>query len=194
MKMKWVAVVTVLAVLAAGCTHDGIQGAPAAGSTSTAFSTLSSSASTSFPTSSTKSDPVKGTTFDPCTAITDADTATWEVRPDRRDAHATAFGQNVRGCIWDGPKWGIKIYAVDTSISQLGQPNSRFDRQEPVQVGLRTGWLLHDKNWIGCSVAIPSQQATATVQVDLNLDLTRQHYDQCPLALQIMKQIEPKIP
>ncbi|MDO3298545.1 DUF3558 family protein [Mycobacteroides abscessus] len=194
MKMKWVAVVAVSTVLAAGCTHDGIQGAPATGSTSTASSTLSSSASTSFPTSSTKSDPVKGTTFDPCTAITDADTATWEVRPDRRDAHATAFGQNVRGCIWDGPKWGIKIYAVDTSISQLGQPNSRFDRQEPVQVGLRTGWLLHDENWIGCSVAIPSQQAIATVQVDLNLDLTRQRYDQCPLALQIMKQIEPKIP
>jgi hypothetical protein len=32
------------------------------------------------------------------------------------------------------------------------------------------------------------------VQVDLNLDLTEQRYDQCPLALQIMKQIEPKIP
>ncbi|KRQ26889.1 hypothetical protein BKG82_06415 [Mycobacteroides chelonae] len=145
-------------------------------------------------TTSTDSDPVKGTTFDPCTAITEADIATWEVKPDKRDAHTTAFGQRVRGCIWDGPKWGIKIYAVDTSISQLEQPNSRFDRQERVQVGSRTGWLLHDKNWIGCSVAIPSQQAIATVQVDLNLDLTRQRYDQCPLALQIMKQIEPKIP
>ncbi|WP_081343202.1 MULTISPECIES: DUF3558 family protein [Mycobacteroides] len=194
MKTKWIAVVALSTALAAGCTHNGIQGTPTAGSPSTTSSSPSSSNSVTPSTTSTDSDPVKGTTFDPCTAITEADIATWEVKPDKRDAHTTAFGQRVRGCIWDGPKWGIKIYAVDTSISQLEQPNSRFDRQERVQVGSRTGWLLHDKNWIGCSVAIPSQQAIATVQVDLNLDLTRQRYDQCPLALQIMKQIEPKIP
>lgn len=138
--------------------------------------------------------PVAGTTFDACTAITDADVATWEVKPDKRDAHATAFGQNVRGCIWDGPKWGVKVYAVDTPLSQLAQPNDKWDRHEPVTVGTRSGWLVHNVNGASCTVAIPSEQAIAAVQVDLNLDLTEQHYDQCPLALQIMKQIEPKIP
>ncbi|NGX06872.1 hypothetical protein UI24_06915 [Mycobacteroides franklinii] len=137
---------------------------------------------------------MKGTTFDACSAITDSDVATWEVKPEKRDAHTTAFGQNVRGCIWDGPKWGIKVYAVDTSLSQLEQPNDRWDRHEQVKVGARSGWLIHDVNGATCSVSIPSQQAIATVQVDLNLDLTRQRYDQCPLALQIMTQIEPKIP
>ncbi|MUM16666.1 hypothetical protein BI330_09770 [Mycobacterium sp. CBMA 623] len=86
------------------------------------------------------------------------------------------------------------MYAVDGSLAQLEQPNSRFDRQEPVQIGSRSGWLLHDKSWIACSVGIPSQQAIAAVQVDLKLDLTRKHYDQCPLALRIMTQIQPKIP
>ncbi|MBF9349398.1 DUF3558 family protein [Mycobacteroides chelonae] len=194
MKTKWTAVVAVSTALVAGCTHDGIQGTPAARSTSTSSSTPSSSVSTPSPTTSTKSDPVKGTTFDACSAITDSDVATWEVKPDKRDAHTTAFGQNVRGCIWDGPKWGIKVYAVDTSVSQLEQPNDRWDRHEQVQVGARSGWLIHDVNGATCSVSIPSQQAIATVQVDLNLELTRQRYDQCPLALQIMKQIEPKIP
>ncbi|MBB4854890.1 hypothetical protein HNP40_002282 [Mycobacteroides chelonae] len=194
MKMKWIAVVAVSTALLIGCAHNGIQGTPTTKSTSTPSSPPSSSASVTSPTINTDSDPVKGTTFDPCTAITDADTATWEVKPEKRDAHTTAFGQRVRGCIWNGPKWGIKIYAVKGSLAQFEQPNGRFDRQERVQIGSRPGWLLHDKNWIGCSVGIQSQQAIAAVQVDLNLDLTEQHYDQCPLALQIMKQIEPKIP
>ncbi|TDZ97632.1 DUF3558 family protein [Mycobacteroides salmoniphilum] len=193
--MRWIAVAAASSALLAGCTHSGIEGTPTADTASAPFGAPSPSTITStVSTTTSNSGPVKGTTFDACTAITDADTATWDVKPDKRDAHTTAFGQNVRGCIWDGPKWGIKIYAVDTTISQLEQPNSRFDRQERVQVGSRTGWLLHDKNWIGCSVAIPSQQAIATVQVDLNLDLTRERYDQCPLALRIMTQIEPKIP
>ncbi|MBN7458029.1 DUF3558 family protein [Mycobacteroides abscessus] len=187
------AVFGALAVLAAGCTHGGIHGTPPTGST-TRVSSPAAATSTSEPSTTVDSDPVKGTTFDACVAITEADISTWEVRPGKRDAHTTAFGQRVRGCIWDGPKWGIKIYAVDTVPSQLEQPIGRFDRQERVQVGSRPGWLLHDKNWIGCAIGIPSQQAMATVQVDLNLDLTRQHYDQCPLALRIMRQIEPKIP
>ncbi|OAT69703.1 hypothetical protein AWB85_20165 [Mycobacteroides immunogenum] len=138
---------------------------------------------------------MKGTTFDACSSITDADVATWKVDPaNKRDAHQTAFGQRVRGCIWGGPDWFIKIYAVDTPISQLAQPNDRWDRHEQVTVGARSGWLIHNANGASCSVTIPSEQAVATVQIDLKTDLTAQHYDQCPLALQIMTQIEPKIP
>ncbi|MFA4083151.1 DUF3558 family protein [Mycobacteroides salmoniphilum] len=192
MKMKWIAVVAVSTALVAGCTHDGIQGTPAPGSASSSNSP-SSSASSSSTTTSTNN-PAQGTTFDACTAITDADIATWEVKPDKRDAHTTAFGQNVRGCIWNGPKWGIKIYAVDANLDQLEQPQKRFERQERVQVGSRPGWLVKTSNSIGCAVAVTSQQSVVAVQVDLNLELTEQHYDQCPLALQIMKQIEPKIP
>ncbi|MBF9520479.1 hypothetical protein B5566_19225 [Mycobacterium sp. MHSD3] len=190
--MNWTAaVVASAALVVSGCTHDGIQGTPTASSAPTS----SSSVSTSSPTTSTDSSPAKGTTFDACTAITDADVSDWKVDPaNKRDAHQTAFGQRVRGCIWGGPDWFVKVYAVDGSMAQLEQPNDRFDRQERVQIGSRAGWLLHDKNGIGCSVGIPSQQAIAAVQVDLKTDLTEQHYDQCPLALQIMKQIEPKIP
>ncbi|WP_254424883.1 DUF3558 family protein [Mycobacteroides abscessus] len=154
MKTKWTAVVAVSTALVAGCTHDGIQGIPTAGSTSTSSSAPSSSVNTSSPTTSTKRDPVKGTTFDACSAITDADVVAWGVNPDKRDAHTTAFGQNVRGCIWDGPKWGIKVYAVDTSLSQLEQSNDRWDRHEQVSVGARSGWLIHDINGASCSVSI----------------------------------------
>ncbi|WP_082822368.1 DUF3558 family protein [Mycobacteroides chelonae] len=194
MTLKWIAAVATSTALVSGCTHDGIQGTPPTDSAPTSSTSSSSSASASPSTTSTDRDPVAGTTFNACTAITNEDVATWEVKPDKRDAHATAFGQNVRGCIWDGPKWGVKVYAVDTPLSQLAQPNDKWDRHEPVTVGTRSGWLVHNVNGASCTVAIPSQQAIAAVQVDLNLDLTEQRYDQCPLALQIMKQIEPKIP
>ncbi|AYM44541.1 DUF3558 domain-containing protein [[Mycobacterium] chelonae subsp. gwanakae] len=192
--MKSIAVAAVSTALVAGCSHEGIQGTPTSGSASSS-SLTSSSASVSSTTTSTDSDPVKGTTFAACTAITDADVATWNVDPtNKRDAHQTAFGQRVRGCIWGGPDWFIKVYAVDTPLSKLEQPNDRWDRHEQVTVGARSGWLIHDVNGMSCSVTIPSQKAIATVQVDLKTDLTEQRYDQCPLALQIMKQIEPKIP
>lgn len=195
MRMKWITAAVTLTAMVAGCTHDGIQGAPATESSSTLSSSSSSFGSVAPTTTSTNSNPVKGTTFDGCSAVTDADLSNWEVDPaSKEDAHNIAFGQNVRGCMWTGPKWGIKIYAVDSNLNQLEQPQKRFDRQERVQIGSRSGWLIHTTNAMGCAVAIPSQQSVAAVQVDLNLDLTRQRYDQCPLALQIMKQIEPKIP
>ncbi|WP_232785623.1 DUF3558 family protein [Mycobacteroides chelonae] len=193
MQMTWIAVVAASAAVVSGCTHDGIQGTPTPGSTSSS-SSFSSSTSTSSTTTTSTNNPAHGTTFDACTAITDTDIAAWEVSPTKRDAHTAAFGQNVRGCIWDGPKWGVKIYAVDANLDQLEQPQKRFERQERVQVGARSGWLVKTSNSIGCAVAITSQQSVVAVQVDLNLELTRQRYDQCPLALQIMKQIEPKIP
>ncbi|MUM22022.1 DUF3558 domain-containing protein [Mycobacterium sp. CBMA271] len=182
-------------LLLSGCTQGGIEGTPTAGSAATSASSSASPDSTS-PTTTTvaNSNPVKGTSFDACTAITDADVVTWGVNPGKRDAHTTAFGQNVRGCIWDGPKWGIKVYAVDGSISQFEQPKDRWDRHEIVTIGSQSGWLLHDKDGMSCTIVVPSQQALATVQVDLNLDETRQRLDQCPLALRIMTQIEPKIP
>lgn len=195
MTMRWIAGVAALSALLASCTHDGIQGTPTPGPTSTSSGSASLDTSTSSTATNTDSNPVKGTTFDACSSITDADVATWKVDPtNKRDAHQTAFGQRVRGCIWGGPDWFIKIYAVDTPISQLAQPNDRWDRHEQVTIGARSGWLIHNANGASCSVTIPSEQAVATVQIDLKTDLTAQHYDQCPLALQIMKQIEPKIP
>ncbi|SIE16658.1 DUF3558 family protein [Mycobacteroides abscessus] len=190
-KLKWIMVAGAAASLVGGCAQDGIRSAATA---ETATGSPLSSA-TSVTTATADNNPVKGTTFDACTAITDTDVATWNVDPaNKRDAHKTAFGQRVRGCIWGGPDWFIKIYAVDTSMTQLAQPNDRWDRHEPVAVGARSGWLIHGTNGISCSVTIPSQQAVATVQIDLKLDLTEQRYNQCPLALRIIRQIEPKIP
>ncbi|SHV18371.1 DUF3558 family protein [Mycobacteroides abscessus] len=195
MKLRWIVLVAAALALVAGCTHDRIQGTTGEDSGSSSSISPSSSTSTSPATTSTDGVAVKGTAFDACTAITDADVSGWKVDPtNKRDAHQTAFGQRVRGCIWGGPDWFIKIYAVDTSISQLAQPNDRWDRHEQVTVGARSGWLIHNANGASCSVTIPSQQAVASVQVDLKTELTEQRYDQCPLALQIMKQIEPKIP
>ena len=191
--MRWIAVVAVSTALVAGCTHDGIQGSPTSGAVSSSAFSASDLVTTT--TTQISGDPVKGTTFDGCAAVTNDELTGWEVDPaSKQDAHNIAFGQNVRGCMWFGPKWGIKIYAVDANLDQLEQPQKRFDRQERVQIGSRAGWLVHTANAIGCAIAIPSQQGVASVQVDLKTDLTEQHYDQCPLALQIMKQIEPKIP
>ncbi|TDZ82128.1 hypothetical protein DE4585_02660 [Mycobacteroides salmoniphilum] len=170
--MKWIAAGAFTAVFLAGCTYDGIQVPPTSGSVSS--SAFSATTSITSATPRTSSDPVKGTTFDGCAAVTDADLIGWEVEPSsRQDAHNIPFGQNVRGCMWIGPKWGIKIYAVDANLNQLEQPAKRFDRQERVQIGTRSGWLMHTTSAIGCAIAVPSQKGVAAVQVDLKLDRWR---------------------
>lgn len=174
----------------AGCGgRSGISGtATTARPTTTTTAAPSSAASTT-------TDAVKGTTFNPCGAVTDADLATWQVDPgSRRDAHTVIWGQNVRGCVWDGPQWGVRVYAVDGKLSNFDTPDEFNDRQERITIGSRTGWLLHTKNGLSCTVVLPSQQALAATQVDLDSDLTKRRYDQCPLAVQIATQIEPKIP
>lgn len=146
-------------------------------------------------TTPTSTDRVKGTTFDGCTAPTDAELTSWGVDPTRKEnLKDVPFGQNGRGCLWFGAQWALKIYAIDVSPSQLDKPHAQFDRQERIQIGPRLGWLFHTKNFISCSVAIPSGESVATVQVDLKTDLTDQHYDQCPLAVKIITQLESRIP
>ncbi|WP_081343417.1 DUF3558 family protein [Mycobacteroides chelonae] len=177
----------------AGCGGgSGISGTATSAVTSTTASSAPSSSSTT--TASTK-DPVKGTAFDACAAVTDADLAAWKVDPSsRRNAQDVPWGQNVRGCVWDGPQWDIKVYAVDGKISNFETPSEFNDRQEPITIGSRSGWLLHTKNGLSCTVVLPSEQGLAAAQVDLFSELTKQRYDQCPLAVQIATQIEPKIP
>ncbi|SKU94651.1 Protein of uncharacterised function (DUF3558) [Mycobacteroides abscessus subsp. bolletii] len=184
-----VASAAVLCLGIAGCNSgSGISRTDAAAS-------ATASSSSPAPATTNASDAVKGTTFDPCGAVTDADLSAWQVDPaTKRDAHTVLWGQNVRGCVWDGPQWGVRVYAVDGKLSNFEAPDESNDRQERITVGSRSGWLMHTKNGLSCTVVLPSQQALAAAQVDLNRELTKQRYDQCPLTVQIATQIEPKIP
>lgn len=183
------ALVLVLGFALAGC--GGNSGITDTATTAEASTTAQSST----PSTTTDTGPVKGTTFDACAAITDANLTAWQVDPaSRRDAQQVPWGKNARGCVWDGPQWGIKVYTVDGKLSNWDTPDEFNDRQEPVTVGSRSGWLLHTKNGLSCTVVLPSQQALFAAQVDLFSTLTKQRYDQCPLAVQIATQIEPKIP
>lgn len=190
MRVRFVALLviapTALCAAVVGCTdRSGIRGTP-----TTASSTPAVAAATTDAT-----DAVKGTTFDPCGAVTDEDLIIWKVDPaSRRDAHTVLGGDRVRGCVWDGPQWGIRVYAVDGKASNFDVPNEFDDRHEHITVGSRSGWLMHTKNGLSCTVVLPAQQAFAATQVDLDMELTHQRYDQCPLAVEIATRIEPKIP
>lgn len=147
------------------------------------------------PTTAAPNPNVTGTTFDACASVTDAEASSWELKPDTKfDTKGEPQAQTVRGCIWKGDKWWLKLYAGNGSVSQFDKPNDREDRREPLTIGSRSGWLIHSSNQIACVAVLPSEQGIATVQVSLTLELTDQRYDQCPLAKQIMTTIEPRIP
>lgn len=185
-------------LVASACALAGCGGT-VAGTPATEATTGSTSASptalagVSPPTTAAPNTRVTATTFDGCASVTDTEAKSWELER-KEDLAGQMFAQNVRGCVWDGSKWFLKVYAIDGSLSQWDRPRTENDRQERITVGSRSGWLLHDENQISCSVALPSQQGIATIQVDLNSELTKQRFDQCPLAVQIATTIEPRIP
>lgn len=181
-------------LILAGCTTSGapVTESTAASSSSTALTVL---AGVSPPTTAAPNPRVTGTTFDGCASVTDAEAISWELDPASKvDMAGKMFTQNGRGCRWTGPKWFLKLYAIDGSLSQWDTLQYGNDWQKKITIGGRAGWLLHTKDQATCTVALPSQQGIATVQVDLDLEPQRAGYDQCPLAVQIATTVEPRIP
>ncbi|MUM23977.1 DUF3558 domain-containing protein [Mycobacterium sp. CBMA271] len=184
-----------LSLSACGNTVAGTPTAMSIGPSSSTPRTQVTLSGVSPPTTAAPNDNVTGTTFDGCASVTDAEIASWELKPEtKHDTKGQPQARNVRGCLWNGKQWYLRIYAVNGSITQWDKPQEDNDRQEAITIGSRSGWLLHSKDQITCTIALPSQQGIATVQVNLNLELTDQRYDQCPLAKQIMTTIEPRIP
>ncbi|SHQ55674.1 DUF3558 family protein [Mycobacteroides abscessus] len=187
------AVASALALAACGGTVAGTPATEATPESTSASPTAL--AGVSPPTTAAPNTRVTATTFDGCASVTDAEAKSWELDPaSKQDAKDTLFSQNVRGCRWTGPKWFLKVGAVDGALSQWDTPREENDRQERIMIGSRSGWLLHNKNQATCAIALPSQQGIATIQVDLKSELTKQRFDQCPLAVQIATTIEPRIP
>lgn len=194
------AVVAAFGVAIAGC-EGTVAGTAATAPATTEPAATSAAAPTplagvSPPTTAASNPNVTGTFFDGCASVTDSEVLSWQLDPKRKvDLKGVVFSENGRGCIWHGTQWHLKVYAIDGSLSQWNTPITyKYDRQEHITIGGRSGWLLHNKNQISCTVALPSQQGIASVQVDLDPELTHQHYDQCPLAVQIATTIEPRIP
>lgn len=190
-----ITVLTALCLLVAAC-NDPVTGLPTTTSSSASSARVIPALSgVSPPTTAAPNPDVKGTTFDGCASVTDAEVASWELTPEtKHDTKGTPMSSTVRGCIWKGPKWYLKVYAGNGQVSQFDQPSDKTDHQEPITIGSRTGWLIHSSNQATCVAVLPSENGIATVQVDLTLELTDQRYDQCPLAKQIMTTIEPRIP
>ncbi|BAX97335.1 hypothetical protein MSTE_02019 [Mycobacteroides stephanolepidis] len=192
-----VVVATGLCLAAAACS-GGVTGTPVAGSSSGTSSSIGAPAplpGVSPPTTAAPNPNVTGTTFDGCASVTDTEAQSWQLDPASKvDLAGKLFSENGRGCRWIGSQGDLKVYAIDGSLSQWDKPIARYDRQEKITIGSRTGWLLHNVNQAICSVALPSQNGIATVQVDLNSELTKARYDQCPLAVQIATTVEPRIP
>lgn len=145
------------------------------------------------PTTAAPNPNVTGTTFDGCASVTDLQIASWELDAStKRDTKDSILGEGVRGCRWNGDKWFLRVYATNGSMAAWEKPQPQFDRQEKVQIGSRQGGTGHEAS--GCSAVVSSQQGLAVVQVDLARKSEREGFDACPLAVQIMTAIEPRIP
>ncbi|MBE5458373.1 DUF3558 family protein [Mycobacteroides abscessus] len=190
-----VLIVTVSFVLA-GCS-GAVTGDPVVASVSdvshSPIPTSTPLAGVSPPTTAAPNPNVTGTTFDGCASVTDLQITSWELDSStKRDTKDSILGEGVRGCRWNGDKWFLRVYATNGSMAVWEKPQPQFDRQEKVQIGSRQGGTGHEAS--GCSAVVSSQQGLAVVQVDLARKLEREGFDACPLAVQIMTAIEPRIP
>lgn len=193
----------VLSLMLAGC-GGSTAGTPVAesagghGKTTATVSTVAPS-DLSPPTTALPNPEVKGASFDACASVADAQVRSWELDPaSKRDTSVDkALGWwGVRGCLWDGPKWFVRIYAFDGTIDGWKeQYRDDLASTETVQFGSREGLIAHAlPPRLNCRAVIPSQQGLVAVMVNPAFDLEKQKFDVCPLATRIMTDIEPRIP
>lgn len=196
MSLETRALVVVASFVLAGCGGTAARDDVAASVSETSRSSSPTSmplAGVSSPTTAAPNPNVTGTTFDGCASVTDSQVTSWELDAStKRDTKDSLLGEGVRGCRWNGDKWFLRVYATNGSMADWEKPQPQFDRQEKVQIGTRQGGTGHEAG--GCSAVVSSQQGLAVVQVDLSRKLEREGFDACPLAVQIMTAIEPKIP
>lgn len=172
---------------------------PAQGQSNSSTTTTAPTLDVSPPTTAIPNPAVTGTTFDGCASVTTADEASWELLPLKKRDNSDdgpAGSEGARGCYWQAKKWQIRVYAFDGTIAGWTERyRDRYDRIDPHQFGTRGGIVAEEPTKFGtCTAILPSQQGLAAATVVLGYDLRKQGYDPCPLTVQIMTTIEPKIP
>ncbi|TDZ81208.1 DUF3558 family protein [Mycobacteroides salmoniphilum] len=199
MKSRTVVGVVAACLLAAACnaTTDGIATVTSSTASSQTTALPTTLAGVSLPTTAAPNPKVTGTTFDGCASVTDAEATSWGLnlssKTDTKD-RSTLGAEDVRGCLWDGDKWQVRVYAINGSLSLWERPSPNFDRKTQVQFGTRPGWLAHGSHIPDCTAVVASEQGLAGVQVLPDRALQLDHTDVCPIAQQIMNTILPRIP
>lgn len=194
MKSAALARAAVAGLLTAAC-HGATDGTPTIASPAVTTTTVLSGVSP--PTTAPPNPKVTGTTFDGCASVTDAEAKSWgqDLTTKRTTAEDNALGaDSVRGCVWDGDKWQVRVFAVDGSLDLWGRSSTDFDRKEQVQFGSRQGWLAHGARIPDCTAVVASQEGLAGVQLLPNRALELDHTDVCPMTQQIMTSIVSRIP
>lgn len=195
----------VFAMTLAGCS-DPMTGTPVAASIPSSSGTPPTAVTSTPPLDLTPpitavANPnVTGTSFDGCAAVTKAEEAQWQLRPDSK--HDTANNgplgaESVRGCLWNGKNGQVRVYAFDGTIQRWQKAQQRnFDRIEQTRFGDRDGLVAHKApgQVPGCTVLVPSQNGIAGVMTLPSVALEDQGADMCPFATRIMTTIEPRIP
>lgn len=200
---KFAALLGLGAVALAGCSTT-TSGSPARGASTSA----STSGSASLPTSSVSipytltaphPPPNKdnnGTSFDPCVAYTAAEIRSWGVDPEKVEDTGTQ-GLDVRGCGWTADGWQLAQTVINNPLSDyLDNPQYPVAHRETI--GGLDAVVYQDRvtGASGCTVALPSQQATVHVLASIYNEKTGRKGlpDPCAKAIEVAAFVATKLP
>lgn len=174
-------------VALAGCTSTGVSGSPEPGTTSGSLATSVGSSS-----SGTSSSAGGGTSFNPCTDLTDADITAFGLDPTTRKNSDVGLGDLARGCGWENTDVTVDIQVGDQTVAELAA-RSDFIEVKTLTVGGRDAVQFRTDNTGNCTVAMTSQQAAVQVNV-INQLATVGIVDSCTAANDIATKLTPILP
>lgn len=171
--------ITAAATVLAGCSPASVSGTPA---------------STTTGAGSSSSQPASGTSYDSCTALTDASLTSLGLDPSTKgDANLGNSGDVASGCSWDSDDAVVSISVGQQTVDDyLKRTDLGPVRSEDV-AGRRAAVVSTDATR-DCGVAIDSTPVAVLVNVGVKFQSISTAGDPCVIATNIATKLAPLLP
>lgn len=174
MKRASLVLATIASVLlsGAGCSTSAVDGAPAPSSTTT--------------------DGSFGTSYDPCTTLTDAQITSFGLDPATKTTNMGVPPEFGRGCAWARADFAMSFGVGRQNLNYF--KNSTFGDKHLLTIAGRDAVSFRLDAKGGCTVAIATGSTALTIDLVQSVTDRQAGKDPCPPVLAIAQQIAPTLP
>ena len=173
-RLRTLGVVAVAHVSVAGCSPSTVTGSP----------TAARAGKPSTPRGS-------GTTFDPCTDITDAQVTSYGLDPSTREVSIAQESGLGKGCGWQNKEVLIDFVVSDLTVNDLVR-RSRMNTKE-ISVDGRDSVQFQLEATRGCVIGITSQRTAVVLVLTVAFNSIGK-VDPCAAVLAIATKLAPTLP
>ncbi len=141
---------------------------------------------------STTADGSFGTTYNPCTALTNEQIASFGLDPGSKTSDVGLPADFGRGCDWHRADFGVSFVVGRQDVNHF--KSSSYLDIHPLQIAGRDAVSFRLDQKGGCTVAIATGKTALTIDLVQSVTDRQAGKDPCPPVLAIAEQVAPTLP